>query len=231
MRSTKKRSGARTVLVASGLLAAVAVAGCTGVTGTAAVGPATPSAAAPASPSVAAAAPPVTTVAPPPAATTAQVQATRSRKPAAVRTPECTSAGLAVTVAYGDSAMSHTGWNLRFTNVGTKPCVIVGFPGVSYVAGDKGIQVGAAAEREGKIGPQLTLAPGHTAYSLVIGTVAAVFDPPVCRPTPVRGFRVYPPDQTAAKFVPLPAGVQGCAGNPPSAQLEVRTIQPGTGLS
>jgi hypothetical protein len=50
----------------------------------------------------------------------------------------------------------------------------------------------------------------------------ANYDAGVCRPTPVRGLRVYPPGETAALVVP--ATGTGCAGTPPGPQLTVRTI-------
>src|SRR5262249_6216766 len=111
-------------------------------------------------------------------------------------------------------------------------CVIVGFPGVSYVAGDNGTQVGAPAQRDGAEGKQITLAPGSTAFSPVDAVEVPVFDASDCGPTPVRGFRVYPPDETASLFVSLPAGSEGCARTTtPVPQLSVQTIQPGSGPS
>jgi hypothetical protein len=50
----------------------------------------------------------------------------------------------------------------------------------------------------------------------------ANYDAAVCRPTPVRGLRVYPPGDTAALFVP--AEGTGCAGTPPGDQLSVQTL-------
>ncbi|HEY1572916.1 MAG TPA: hypothetical protein VGG05_16350, partial [Pseudonocardiaceae bacterium] len=54
-----------------------------------------------------------------------------------------------------------------------------------------------------------------------------VWDPAKCRPTPVRGFRVHPPDERASEFVPLGSGALGCAGDPGGAQLTVVTIRAG----
>jgi len=48
------------------------------------------------------------------------------------------------------------------------------------------------------------------------------YDAAVCRPTPVRGLRVYPPGDTASLFVP--AEGTGCAGTPPGDQLSVQTL-------
>lgn len=111
---------------------------------------------------------------------------------------------------------------LVFTNTGGRACDLRGFPGVSYVAGDDGHQVGPAAERNGDPGAAVRIAPGATASAQLQLVNVANFDPAVCRPTPVRGLRVYPPGETAALFVPLDG--TGCAAAPPGLQLSVQTV-------
>jgi len=111
---------------------------------------------------------------------------------------------------------------LVFTNIGSQACEMQGFPGVSYVAGDVGQQVGPAAERVGDPGGSVRIAPGATASAQLQLVNVANYDAAVCRPTPVRGLRIYPPDETAALFVPVEA--TGCAGAPPGSQLTVGTI-------
>ena len=143
-------------------------------------------------------------------------------------TPECTADSLTLSLGTGDAGMSQRHQPLRFTNTGGKSCVIVGFPGLSYVTGDSGRQVGAAATRDGRIGAQITLRPGEVASTTVHSVDAQVFDAAACKPTPVRGYRVYAPDDTAAIFVPLPAGTEGCAGTTPDPQLSVSTIVAGS---
>jgi hypothetical protein len=139
----------------------------------------------------------------------------------------CRAATLAVTLGAGEGAAGTVYVAVRFTDKGSVPCVIQGFPGVSYVAGDHGVQVGPAAERVETKGAPVTLAPGAVASALVGMTQVGNFDESVCRPTPTRGLRVYPPGDTASVFVPLSG--TGCAGNPPGPQLTVRTIVAGPG--
>lgn len=116
----------------------------------------------------------------------------------------CVSADLGVTVdpVRGGSGMNKIELALTFTNRGAAACSLQGWPGVSFVTGDSGTQVGAAATREAS-GPDtaVSLEPGATATSSLTITNAAVFDPSTCAPVDVRGFRVYPPDNTSAKFV------------------------------
>ncbi len=139
----------------------------------------------------------------------------------------CSPTDLKLSLGSPNGAAGHVYQPLQFTNVGKTPCLIVGFPGVSYVTGDSGSQVGAPAQRDGTEGPRVTLAPGQMASAILIMTDVGVFDPGVCKPTPTRGFRVYPPNTTAALFVA--ANGTGCAGNPPSPQLRVQTIKAGNG--
>lgn len=140
----------------------------------------------------------------------------------------CTSADLKLSLGPASGAAGTVWRPLRFTNVSGGACEIQGFPGVSYVAGDDGHQVGAAAHREGGKGAAVTLTGGETAYAAVGFTQVGNYDPADCRPTKVRGLRVYPPQETHSKFVPYER--TGCANeNVGSHHLRVRTIQPGNG--
>jgi hypothetical protein len=139
------------------------------------------------------------------------------------RTAECRSADLRLSLAPTEGTAGTFYTAVRLTNASPRNCFVVGFPGVSYVD-SKGRQVGAAAERIGAIGSKVTLRPGGTA-SAVLGMVdIGVFDPGTCRPTPVAGLRVYPPDETAAMYVAYPT--TGCAGLTSPPQLHVNTIVP-----
>jgi Protein of unknown function (DUF4232) len=137
-------------------------------------------------------------------------------------TPRCTAAELSATLGQGDAAAGSVTRPLVFTNTGSHACELRGFPGVSYVAGDDGHQVGPAAQETGERAAEVVLRPGGQAVALVQFVQVANFDAAVCRPTPVRGLRVYPPGDTASLFVPT-AGT-GCAGTPPGPQLTVRTV-------
>lgn len=117
---------------------------------------------------------------------------------------------------------------LRFTNKSSSPCVIQGYPGVSYVAKD-GHQVGAAAYREGHKGAPITLRPGATAHAPVGFAQVHNWDPSECKPTAVQGLRVYPPQETHSLAIENPT--TGCANDnlDNGYQLTVQTMQPGAG--
>ena len=163
----------------------------------------------------------VTVTAPPPEQSAAPpASAPESVPPGG--TPRCTTAELRATLGTGDGAAGSVYRPLVFTNTGARTCALRGFPGVSYVTGDNGQQVGPAAQEVGDRGGAVTLRPGGQATTTVQFAQVANFDAAVCRPTPVRGLRVYPPGDTASLFVA--ADGTGCAGTPPGPQLTVRTV-------
>lgn len=192
------------------VLAAICAVACgNGTAPATSAGPATPTAA------------PVT-AAPVTAATVSA--ATVSAAPA-VTTGRCTAADLRVTQGPTSGTAGSVYRSLVFTNAGTRTCGMRGFPGVSYVAGDDGHQVGPAAQMSGERGAEVPLPPGDSATAELQLVQVRNFDAAVCRPTPVRGLRVYPPGDTVALFV-VAAGT-GCAGTPPGPQLTVRTVARG----
>jgi hypothetical protein len=192
----------------AGLLGVVLAAACATSNGTVAGGSA-PVASAPAA---------ATTT----ASTTADATASTGTGTAQAGVARCTTSVLRAALADTEGAAGSVVGDLVFTNTGPRPCELRGFPGVSYVTGDAGTQVGPAAEMVGERGPQVVLAPGGTAAAPVQLVQVANFDAAVCRPEPVRGLRVYPPGDTTSLFVPAPG--TGCAGTPPGPQLTVRTV-------
>ncbi|GAA0946052.1 DUF4232 domain-containing protein [Pseudonocardia zijingensis] len=173
---------------------------------------------------VPAAAPPGTT----PRTATPAAAATHAIEPGepadAADLPRCTSGELAATLGEGGAAAGSVYRPLVFTNTGSRTCELRGFPGVSYVAGDDGHQVGPAAAMTGERGGQVPIPPGGTAQAQLRLANVQNFDPADCAPVPVRGLRVYPPGDTASLFVP--AEGTGCSAPPPGDQLSIGTITP-----
>lgn len=87
-----------------------------------------------------------------------------------------------------------------FTNTGSTACTLAGFPGVSYVGGGNGTQVGEPATRTGDAVKTKTLAPGTSVKTALRRTQPRNYDAE-CQQTKVDGFRVYPPDSTGSTFV------------------------------
>jgi hypothetical protein len=161
-----------------------------------------------------------------PSTGTSQAQA-QPPAPSAAASNECKVADLNVRLGGGDAAAGTSYRALVFTNKGGRTCTIQGFPGVSFVAGDDGHQVGPAAYRTGDKGAVVTLKPGDSAFADVGFVQVANYDPGACKPTEVRGLRIYPPHDYDSLFLANPG--TGCAGTPPGNQLTITTVQPGAG--
>jgi hypothetical protein len=161
---------------------------------------------------------------PPSAVATSAVRTSAAAPTSAGGVPNCGTAELRGSLGAAEGAAGSTIVPLVLTNVGTRTCELRGFPGVSYVAGDDGHQVGPAAAMSGARGGEVVLKPGAAAAAQLQLVNVANFDAAVCNPIPVRGLRVYPPGDTTSLFVES-AGT-GCAGTPPGNQLSVQTLQP-----
>jgi hypothetical protein len=122
-------------------------------------------------------------------------------------TPRCHTGDLKVSVAAdpGGGAAGSTYESLVFRNSAGHACTLTGFPGVSYVAGDHGTQVNAPFARDpGQRRPTVRLLPGVSAHATLRIPNWQNYPPESCKPVSIRGFRVYPPDETASVFVSQP---------------------------
>lgn len=136
----------------------------------------------------------------------------------------CKAGDVTLSLGQGDAGAGSVYRPILIKNSSGKSCTIQGFPGVSYVTGDDGHQVGLSAFREGTKGDAIKLQPGQSAAADVQFAQVANFDPAVCKPTAVKGLRVYLPQETASKFLPDPG--TGCAGDKlPGNQLAVKTVR------
>ncbi|MEV4313504.1 DUF4232 domain-containing protein [Actinocrispum sp. NPDC049592] len=163
-----------------------------------------------------------------PSTTTTTTTAAPPPSPAQAAPAECKVADLSLSIRGEDGALGTIYRGLVFTNTGGRTCTIEGFPGVSFVAGDDGHQVGQPAVRDGAKGGVVSLKPGDAATAPVGFTSIDAYDPAECQPTPVRGLRVYPPHDTASAFVAFPG--QACA-NPSVPHLKVLTVHAGPNLN
>jgi hypothetical protein len=159
-----------------------------------------------------------TTASPPPATTPASTPATTSlgASPSSSPTPakslsttRCHTADLTVATAadQGGGAAGSFGEYLVFTNKSGHSCTLYGYPGVSFVAGDNGTQVNVPFTRTGGTKSTVRVKAGGKAYSLIILVQYLNYPTADCKPVAIRGYRVYPPDETAAVFVSAPQKV------------------------
>jgi Protein of unknown function (DUF4232) len=131
--------------------------------------------------------------------------------PAQAGPAECATRQLTVSVGNGGAAAGTAYYHLDFTNSSSRACFLEGYPGVSFVTGQGGSQIGAAADRNPVFARHaITLAPGAVAHALLgIGT-AANYSPSLCGSiVNTRWLKVFPPDQFTALYVPLSS--QACS--------------------
>ena len=137
----------------------------------------------------------------------------------------CRTGDLAGSIEGTEGAAGHIYELLVLTNRGTGPCLLQGFPGLSFLDAE-GRQIGAAADRSGEPGPAVTLDPGERA-----GATLAITQPgllPGCdqsgQTTPAARLRVYPPDNREALTVPVPEGREICS-DPAAHQFTTTTFR------
>ncbi|SDQ18118.1 Protein of unknown function [Curtobacterium sp. UNCCL20] len=115
--------------------------------------------------------------------------------------------------------------HLALRNTGATTCTLQGWPGVSFVGGGDGAQIGAAARQEKSAPhPTVTLRAGDTAVAPLQIVTASNFAAADCGPKAADGFRVYPPGSKASLFV-RDTGLTACSVS--SAQvLSVQALVP-----
>jgi len=174
-------------------------------------------------------APTVTVTASAPASSPAGVPSTSSpRASAATSTPgtggssgsgTCTAEDLSVRYAddAGGAGAGNVNGTFAFTNRSSQPCTLRGFPGVSYVTGSKGEQVGQAATRTDDAVATKTLKAGGSVKASLRRSQPRNYGD-ACDETDVSGFRVYAPGDTGAVFVTFET--TGCrSANAPLLQV------------
>lgn len=136
----------------------------------------------------------------------------------------CTVADLRVTVEadprpYG---ADHYGLKLILTNVAAQRCLLTGYPRVAFAKAPDGPAAGADFTRTPSARQlELRMATGAAGEVLMRLARVGTYDPAVCRPAPVAGFRVYPPEQSESVFVPYPTETCSVPGVDPPTIMPV----------
>jgi len=146
--------------------------------------------------------------------------------PAAGATPgPCSTAGLRVTLGSQESAAAgHLYRTLDFTNISGASCTLYGYPGISFVTGVGGQQIGAAASRSPASKRLVVLAPGKTAHAQMDLVDVLNFPPSKCAATTAHWIKVYPPNQFSATYVRWTAMV---CSKPTTVYLFAAPVRPG----
>ena len=134
---------------------------------------------------------------------------TSSPTTTAAGVPPCASGQLSVSIGQSQGAAGSLIVPLVFTNTGSTTCSLQGYPGVSIV-GANGAQLGAAAAQTGQGTPLVSLPAGQTTTAIFRQANPGILN---CTPVSATGFRVYPPNQTAALFA-ADSSLTTCPGNP-----------------
>lgn len=151
-----------------------------------------------------------------------------SPSPAAAGTTACPNGSLQVKQGVAQGYAGGVYEVITFTSTSGRSCTLLGYPGVSLVTGPSNTQIGLAAKRSTATPVKLvTLAPGASAHALLQIVDALNYPPASCAPAKATALRVYPPNQTAAVF--LPNTSNGCAK--PVQIMYVGAVQPGSGSS
>jgi len=136
-----------------------------------------------------------------------------------------------VAVKQGSAAAGSAYYPIDFTNTGSSPCTMFGYPGVSFTTGKGGSQLGKAAARSGGApAAQVTLAPGAAAHAVLRVAQAGNYSASACHPVTAHWLRVYPPGETAAGYAAFTT--QACSARLPSnigSQLSVYPVRGGKG--
>jgi hypothetical protein len=216
-----RRTGIATILLGTALLAAACASSNNGGS-TAASSPSTSSAAA--TPAQAA------TSSAPAASGGSSAAATPSAGPTGCATGNLKAA---VVTGAGGAAAGSTYYPVNLTNTGSSPCSLFGYPGVSWVSGPSGSQIGQPATRNPVITPStVVLAPGQTAHVTIQVVDAGNYDKSTCQPVTAHWLKIFPPGQFTALYVKFSA--QTCSAKLPSklgSPLSVDAVKAGQGTA
>ena len=146
-------------------------------------------------------------------ATPAQPASSSPATPATSATPSASVAACAtsdlhgtVVLGQGGAAAGSTFYPLNLTNNSQSPCSLFGYPGVSFVTGPSGSQIGQPATRNPAVPPAtVVLSPGRTAHVTLQVVDALNYSKSACQPVKAHWIKVFPPGQFSALYVKFTA--------------------------
>lgn len=168
------------------------------------------------------------TVSPSPSTATAPPAITPTSTPSEAGPPPCPTSALNVAMGQGNGAAGSTYYPLDFTNVSGGACTLFGYPGISFVTGVGGGQIGRAASRNPALASELvTIAAGDVAHATLQVVNAENFPDSACHLVTAHWLKIYPPNQTAPLYLSFTA--PACSGQAKSVNiLAVEAVRPGS---
>jgi Domain of unknown function (DUF4232) len=163
-----------------------------------------------------------------PPAAPASASATPSASVAACATTDLNGT---VVLGQGGAAAGSTYYPLNLTNNSKSSCSLFGYPGVSFVTGPSGSQIGQPATRNPAITPStVVLSPGQTAHVTIQVVDALNYSKSACQPVKAHWLKIFPPGQFSALYVKFTALT--CSAKLPSklgSPLTVDAVKGGAG--
>jgi hypothetical protein len=121
----------------------------------------------------------------------------------------------------GGGAAGSTYLPIEFTNTSGSACALYGYPGVSFVTGQNGSQIGAPAKRSGSFANvTVTVASHATAHAWLQVAEAGNYPASSCHAVSAHFLKVYPPGNTAPAYISY--SDQTCS----SGKVATMTIDP-----
>jgi hypothetical protein len=166
---------------------------------------------------------------------TAQPSTSTSSVPAAGSSPSkpavasCATSQLKLGIGQSNGTAGSVVIPLQFRNASSTACSLYGYPGVSFVTGVGGSQIGASAGEDPAAARMLvTVAAGSTVHALLQVTVAQNFPAAKCKLVTAHWLKVFPPGQTAPLYQKYTSAT--CSSPSKAVRvLNVQTVLPGGG--
>jgi hypothetical protein len=123
-------------------------------------------------------------------------------KPGSVGPAGCLTSALRATLGASQGTAGSAYQVIVLANRSGKTCALYGYPGVSFVSGVGGSQIGKDAARDRSTAPKVvTLAPGQSGSFALRVADAAALPAASCEPVTAHWLKIFPPENTAALYV------------------------------
>lgn len=157
---------------------------------------------------------------------TAAAPAPASTTSGGTASTRCATSQLTGSVADGGgSSAGATRVAIILRNTGARSCTLQGWPGVSFVGGGNGTQIGNAATLDRSTPHQtLILRPSGEVQAVVTVEDAGDWDSATCHPRVTDGFRVIPPGSRQSLFVPATGALFESCAAPAVHQLSTSAL-------
>jgi hypothetical protein len=138
--------------------------------------------------------------------------------------PGCQATGLSAKLGGSQGAAGTSYQVIVLTNTGSASCTLYGYPGVSFVTGLGGRQIGRPATKNPLVARSLiTLTPGGMANVLLAVHDAGAYG---CKIVAVHWLKIYPPGDFTSIYMNY--DTQACAGR---SIMTVTAVRPGAGTA